>query len=60
MIKNSCLHRWRNSQGFVNPAKVIMHEVKSDGVFVILAAGRTTLCLGLFSVSRTGNRIIRR
>lgn len=36
MICNSGLHRWSDAQSLVNPAKIVIHEVERDHVFVIL------------------------
>jgi hypothetical protein len=32
---NFGFHRWRNSQGFVNSAQIVVHEIESDGMHVI-------------------------
>jgi hypothetical protein len=36
MIANSCFHRWRNPQGLMNPAKVVVHVMKRNRVLQIL------------------------
>ena len=36
MIANPCFHRWRHTQGLVNPAKIVVHIMERNGVFQIL------------------------
>jgi len=36
MVCDSRLHSWRDAQRFVNPAEIVMQEVKSNRMLVIL------------------------
>jgi len=36
LLSNFCFHCWSASEGFVNPAEVVMHVVKSDSMHMIL------------------------
>lgn len=35
IVGYSLFYRWRNAQGLVNSAKVIVHKMKADGMHVI-------------------------
>jgi hypothetical protein len=36
MIRNLRFHRWGYPQSPVNPARIIVHEMKSNGIFKVL------------------------
>ena len=36
MVRDAGFHRWRDAQGLVNPAEVVVHEVERDSVCVVL------------------------
>jgi hypothetical protein len=35
VIADSRLHRWRHSQGFVNPAEIVVHEMKRNRMLMV-------------------------
>ena len=35
-MRNPCLHRGCHPQGLMNPAEVVIHEVKSKGAFQVV------------------------
>lgn len=43
MIADASFHRWRDAQGLMNPAEVVIHEVERKRVFVILKLFRESI-----------------
>ena len=44
MIRQASFHGWRNSQGLMNPTKVVVHEMQGHGMTVIFDLLRKPVC----------------